>query len=468
VKYLDKPLINKKLELKLGALLLALLVICGTLFFSVYATSALVFLVCFYVSSVIAIYYYSGRVTADFRNQIKILLYSSSVYFLYSFFSYINYRNTGSFFIFPDQNHFFGISDELKSLPSIYEIFKKTIVEKSHIENEGAYFLLGLIGFISNKYLGENTVLIQSLAISSFAVFINIFIYKTLLFYVNRKHSFTYTLLFASFSMVMAYSPWLLRDIHILFFYTLGFYLIHKDFSFTVLFLLLVIQYVVSEFRFESGLAFTFFPFIYVFLQGKEYKHKKLLYLLLVVLLVPISIKGVGVLGASVNKLSAGMNKYQSYTADAVQSSAGLASIFYKLPPGLKHIGITVFSQMQPFPPWNNIESANNLFEILVFMLFGISGIFWFYVVFIALQAFIRHYRVTPRMLLFALFFAVVFLLGNTSNMNIRRIMAVYPIVYVYFVYAQTFLNKKLRKKLIYFIVLYMWLLLAYILLKFL
>lgn len=430
-------------------------------------TSLIFFLSGFMLLGFISCFYFSSGKVKELKSLFFIFSSSSLVYFSYSIFSFIDFSNQNRFFIFPDQNHFYEVGDSLKNLPSLKHIFENTIISKVNIENEGMHLLTGSIAYLMNKYFDGNNILSQSLIVSGFAVFINIFIYKTLRFYVDMNTAFKYSLIFAFSSVVFAYSPWILRDIHILFFFTLGFYLTHKKFNIRTLLLLFFLQIIVSEFRFASGVAFIFFPIFYIYTKAKDYKYKGILYFLLAIILVPLLYKAYGIILDSFFTVSGRLERYVEFTAESVESSGGLARSIYQLPSGLKEFFIVILSQIQPFPPWAGIEKAGTLFETIAIIIFGISGVFWFYIIYSSLISFVKNYSQVPKSLVIALIFFCIFLFSNSSNMNVRRVMAVYPIAYIFFVYSQVYFNS--RQTNIYisisFFIIYFFLLVFYILL---
>lgn len=447
------------------AFLVLLLSLCVIVPYGLNDIAAFTFLLTFYCLGLLSCFYLSNNKDSEFKKLLAIFHIASAVYFFYSYLATINYESIGDFFIFPDQAHFYGVSESLKVFPSVWSIFKHTIIEQTHRENEAMHFLTGAIAYIAEKYLSGNSLILQRFVVASFAVFINVFIYKTLRFYVPGKPAFRYTVIFSLLSVTFAYSPWILRDIHIMFFYVVGFYLIHKEFSLANILLLFVLQYIVSEFRVASGLAFFFFPLFYLYFKGSNYKYRKIIYLFLLVAFIFILIKSFGAINSTINKL----NNYQTFTEDAVSSIGGISTYLYRLPAGIKQLAIMVFSQIQPFPPWGDIEDVTTVFEVLSKVFFGAAAVFWSYVAYITIVSFGRHHTKIPKTLLYGVIFSFLLLLANTSNMNIRRIMAVYPILFIFFVYAQVHLNTCLVKKhrRFYFFFGYLFLLLSYGILKY-
>lgn len=75
------------------------------------------------------------------------------VYGIYTLLAYLGYKNVNDFFLYSDQYGFYKISCELGDCSSIKQLFISCFVDRIHIENEGAYFLMGLIGYVARVYL---------------------------------------------------------------------------------------------------------------------------------------------------------------------------------------------------------------------------------------------------------------------------------------------------------------------------
>ncbi len=206
---------------------------------------------------------------AQRNNLLKIFYVTYSTYLLYAGIVYLSYKEINGFFLYPDQQSFYGIGESLSKRSSISQIFYRCFIQRAHLEQEGAYFLFGSIGYIANNYFDGNSVLLQSIYISFLAILSSLFIYKTLVYYVSNKQAFNYTLCFILLSPIFYYSPWILRDVHIAFLFSLGIYLIHTRFSTSRLLLFIPLILITIQFRTETGLFVLFMPFLYLYFQGK-------------------------------------------------------------------------------------------------------------------------------------------------------------------------------------------------------
>lgn len=380
----------------------------------------------------------------DTQNLLKIFFAVFCAYVLFSFVGYLDFKTINGFFLYSDQPHFYEIGDALSKKNSISQIFHDCFVLRIHEENEAAYFVFGLIGYMANTYFDGNNVFLQSLHISFLAVLLNLFLYKTLICYTYRTQALRYTLLFAFFSPLFFYSPWILRDIHIAFLYAVGIYLMHTQFSINRLLLFIPLIIITFEFRLEMGLFYLVMPLYYLFFQGKQYRHYKLLFTSLIFI-------GIGVLGLALNFLITSINEtlrsfegYSNYTEENLGD--GLGAMLYELPMGLKQIAITLFSQITPFPAWGRFLDATTIYEYIIALVECCGAIFWSYL--FLFMCFSYTYKKVRKNLskenIALLLIAIVFIMGNSSEMNIRRILCIYPIIYIIYInIRQRLPNKK-------------------------
>lgn len=439
-------------------------------FLTFYSGSSAVFssLILFQVIGVGTAFKLANKNKTDLRNLLSIFFVAFIIYMLYALVAYLDYAKMGAFSA-PDHLHFFEIGDNLGRYNSIKSIFNTTIIDRYHRENEGAHFLFGSLAFIANKFFDGNSVLYQTLHVSFLALLVNLFVYKILTFYVNHKSAFKYTIIYLTFAYILARSPWIVRDNHIALFYVIGVYMVHLPFSLKRLIILLFIQVITLEFRFEHGVAFTFFPLAFLYLKGGENKYRRLYYLVTsLVLLVAIAYSASYIL-SSLNTVLNTVDRYSVLSSTSAEESGGLGTILYRLPIGIKQLAILVFSQITPFPPWYPLENSQNFYQTLNNIFFAVSPIFWGYVVYVSVTGFKKNYKQLPRITKWLVILAIIFLLANTANMNLRRIMAVYPIIYIVFVYIQSQRTKKqINKSRFQYATLYIGLIMMYSVMKFL
>lgn len=371
------------------------------------------------------------------------------VYGIYTLLAYLGYKNVNDFFLYSDQYGFYKISCELGDYSSIKQLFISCFVDRIHIENEGAYFLMGLIGYVANMYFDGNSVLLQMLHVSFAASLIPLMIFKLLRYYFPSKESFYYALCYLFCSYIFAYSAWLLRDIHIALFSILLLILVHERFSLWILFLQFFIVVVLLEFRFESGLISFPLILLYVFIKRKDvFGYNKILLNLVRITAIVICISGLTFIVSKLMDVMFYMDNYVQYTENSLdQDNSGLGRIVYQFPWGIKHVCIVLYSQISSFPCWSTLVQARNVYEIFVGIVYMISPIFWFFINYMIIRVLFSCDIHIPLMVKYLCVFYIAFLFLNTSNMNIRRIFCFYPIPFILYIQCVQQISLYKRRK---------------------
>jgi hypothetical protein len=429
--------------------------------------AALISLVTFYflVTGSIYISEYNRGQKTDLLSVFQI----SFIFYLFlSVLSYLAYVEINDYFIFSDQEEFFDYGEELGKSSSIYEIFSLCFIERIHFINEGVIFYFGLMAYLANLADGNN-LFYQIVNVSYFGILINIYIFKTLLFYTDKNKAFKYSIYYALFSHIPIFSIWLLRDIHIAFFFSIAIFLVHCSFRVKNLVYFLFLSIIVFEFRLVTGIAFLFLPLLYI-LKGIKNSDSKYIYSTLFFFFVlALLFEFKSQLIFFYNSLLEGFEHYSEYSIEVATDQGGLGGLLLGLPVVLKQSSILIYSQISPFPIWDQLLKSNTFIQYIFSVIFMISPLFWgfvFYFVFARLYS--DRSKVNLLQFVLLLFF-IVFLIGNSSNLNLRRIISVYPILYGLFVLYITSSSKTLIKSYVqrYFVG-YSLLVVVYLILKYL
>lgn len=447
--------------------LLSLVVILGITLYD--QTSAVfIFLLIFQLIG-IGLVYLLTKSSKNIRRDLFLLFFIGfTIYMVFAFSAFLSYEEANGFYRGPDQQDFYMIGNSLGHSNSIQEIFRKCFIERIHLAPEGAYFTFGSLAFIANNYFDGNSVLFQIINVSFLALLINLFIYKILLFYVDRKSALKYTLYYLLFAYILARSPWIVRDIHITLLFVIAIYLVHLRFSLKILILLFILQIITIEFRFEHGLAFTFFPIVFLYLKGGGYKYRKIYYTLLTFILIVIFTYTLNYIINTFESIRLTVEYYTNRTTERIEDAEGFGTILYNLPIGLEQLSLVFFSQISPFPPWYGLMQASETFiQIIHGVVKGIAPIFWGYVVYVVITNIKYYYKKLSRLTIWLIIFMIIFLFVNTIEIDVRRIMCVYPIMYIPFTYihSQKTRNKKI-KTIVQYMAIYLGLLFLYSMLK--
>ncbi|MEH6769286.1 hypothetical protein [Maribacter arcticus] len=379
----------------------------------------------------------------DVQNLIKIFFSAYSIYILFALVSYLDYIKIGDFFLNPDQVYFYEASDSLSKSVSIFQIFHDCFVLRIHEENEGAHFTFGFIAYIAETYFDGNSIFLQSLHISFLAILLNLFLYKIIRFHTSCAKAFKYTLLFAFFSPLFFYSPWILRDIHISFLYTIGIYLMHTQFTIKRLLLFIPLIIITLEFRLEMGLFYFFMPVYYFYFRGKKHRNYKFLAASFIFISIAVSGLLLNFLMSSLNETLKSFEGYSSYTEENLGD--GLGAMLYQLPVGIKQLSITVFSQITPFPAWGKFLVSETFYQHIISFVEFCGAIFWS-CLFLFIAFGFTNNRVRKNLSkenIVVIIIILAFLLGNSSEMNTRRILCIYPLIFIIYLNIRKMLPKK-------------------------
>ncbi|MFB9057052.1 hypothetical protein ACFFU9_09895 [Mariniflexile ostreae] len=423
----------------------------------------------FYIIGTTISYQLSNNDVKDKKNLVSLFNTAFLIYTLIAILSYLDFINGNMmFFKHPDQFHFYEVADELGKKSNLYEIFYDCFIDRIHDEQEASYFYFGSLALIANSFLDGNSVLFQSIHVSFFAILINLFLYKILLFYINRKTALKYTLYFLLFAYILSFSPWILRDIHIALLFTIAIYIVHLEFSIKKIFILLILQLIVFEFRFENGMIFSFFPLLFTYNNAKKSRYRGLHITLICLVLLAGVAKYSTSLIANILHSTDTLERYNELSSTSADESGGVGKMIFKLPIGAKQIASVVISQISPFPPWNDINKSETFIQGVIGFISGLAPLFWGFVFFTSVKYY-KYYKTLSFLTKSLVLFAIIFLFLSSANMLVRRLIPVYPIIYMFFVYVISKLSKKqIRKNISTYTMIYSGLLVVYFFIKFL
>ena len=430
------------------------------------SSSVLISLISFYIISFIFILRLSKG--NNFQRKDLFTLYNVSFFFyiIFGFLAYLSYNQIDGFFIYSDQVEFYEMGNDLGSLSSISEIFKTCFIERIHYVNEGAIFLFGVLAYFANLFDG-NSVLFQILNVTYFGIVINLFVYKTLLFYTERNQALKYSIYYSLFTYVICFSPWILRDIHIAFFYVVAIYLIHLPFSIKRLIYLIFLQIIVLDFRLTHGAVFIFFPLIYFYKYSDNIRYKHIFKIFSFLLLIFLIFINFSKISSIIDTITEGYARYSEYSVYVANDQGGLGAKLLSLPSGLKQFAVFVYSQISPFPPWDQLFKASTFLQVVFGILYLIAPVFWGFIVYVVAINFKRYYKSFSSFQIYLLIFFIVFIIGNSSNLNLRRIICVYPILYILFVSIVSRMPKtRIKSHINNFSLIYLFLITIYTILK--
>lgn len=372
----------------------------------------------------------------SFSIVLSALIIFATIYF---FHTEINYEKFA--LEWKDEYKFWQMSQELSNLTSINEIFNEAYSFWRYHELPGYVFYIGSLGYIAESFFDGNNLLIQFLGSVLWGSLSTLILYKIFLIYFQKNDAVKYVLYFSLLSVVFSYSFFLLRDIIILFFYLLVFYIIIRKFSWAGLLKLLIISFIVWQIRLEHGLFVIVFSIYYLF---NKFKNNKIILLFLIIAFVLIISS---MLYDYFLKATSTINYYSDFSeTSALEVDDSLGKYIYFMPSPLKELFRFINSQLQPFPSWNALSNSSDIYLRIVNFLPIIYTYFWFVVVFSLFKWFIikRKYKSLSKDLILLFIIVLTFLIVVTMGSGgVRRIMCVYPFVYLIYCLLKSKMNNK-------------------------
>lgn len=280
-----------------------------------------------------------------------------------------------------------------------------------------------------NNHLDGASVYNLTLSHTAFGIISINILFKIL----SRKFDATkakkYTLYFAFLSPFFTYSVVIMRDIIIACIYIYIIDLILKEFKYVNVLRILTVIVLCVGIRLYSGLFALVFLVFYIYKKISSSKYSKIS--LIVVGLAFVIIAGQHIVGSDIFRQSSDeLTSYVEYDADR---SSGFSSKLVSLPMGFKEIAMSLYSQVHPFPFYDMIRLAKNASIFYLTIIKSISTLWWYYVFFgfiyaLFIKKYIKRLSFTQLFLTGIIFLYIIL---NSVQIDVRRIMAIYPLIYL-------------------------------------
>lgn len=388
------------------------------------------------------------------------LFYLTYTLFAFGVFLYKTHYNL-EYVYASDQITFYNLSESLGNNSNFSSIIGYGFLQILSNQDGGFPILIGTISFIANNFFDGNHLLIHLFTISFFSSFSIVILFRILTNYFTIQKAKKYSIIFGFFSYLFYYSGFMLRDVVIAFLFMQAIYLIHNsNFTFKILFRLIILALITFTFRYQYGLFILLFIGLYLWKTDKNYK-KRIVQLAIVIIIIT----GAALVGSTVKQIIFQREQRQEYFSDRLENESGLATKLYKLPPVLKEISVSAFVLINPFPFWAIFTGK---FGDIIFLNYSLAGIFWYFVNgFIVFALIFKSKKIKiDTWIKILLITAYSFILLNAFyEIQLRRIMAIYPFIYIAFLYLYNQTSTKLRKQITgilsvsYFILLFLYLL---------
>ncbi|WP_339709621.1 hypothetical protein [Cyclobacterium amurskyense] len=370
-----------------------------------------------------------------YYKSISLFLTFYTIYFLYSYLIYKTYvfNPFSDYFLGIDSVKYFSFTNDLlnesKSIIDGFRLISNTFI---YSDIKGYLYIHFPIGYFANL-VDHNDYFIQQLFILFLASLVIVLLFNLFHNFLNVAQSHTLAIIYGLFGHIFVYSATLLRDLHISFLFILGFYIIFNKKTYYNLLYLCLINFIVFNFRVEHGIFFMCFVIYYFYLLIKS--NQKLFKIFPVILSVFIFVMLLFLKEyfiQSINILTDTTSRYSS-NAEELADPSGFGVLLLKLPPVIKEITRAGFSQILPFPSYSGINTSRGVQKYLAFPII-FSSLFWFtvwgYVIFGFKKGFLFRFINKDLIILFIL--SLFLIIGASSGSgDVRRLIAVYPIIFV-------------------------------------
>lgn len=285
----------------------------------------------------------------------------------------------------------------------------------------------------ANNQLGGANILYLTLINVFFGVITSGAVFRILLNVLPSNKAYKFALAFALLSPFHFFSVTFVRDIIIACFYAHAIEIVLGKFKLINVFLLLLFVLIVWGIRLYSGWFMLTFIVYYVYsaIQKRRSITIAIVSLLIVFLIVIPQINFSTAIDQSVTEIQ----NYQEYNSDRASSSS-LSMKLEKLPPVIREVSLVTFAQLMPFPPYiGTVDSASTVAEMYTAILTCVFEIYWYLIAF-GLLSLLLLYKKARQMTLndwFLFAIALLFIYLNTSQLDVRRVMCIYPLIlYIY------------------------------------
>lgn len=335
------------------------------------------------------------------------------------------------------KSEFFYVSDAMRYIENY---IKRTTFYYSQQDFYDCYFqvsdsnllfnaYLNEMALIMNKYFGGMTVYGMTLCLTIFGVLSSLILYRIFLRHFNETYAYNQVLIFSLCSQFFLYSTVIVRDVVICFLYLVAFDIIDRKFSLKGFLMLFVVMLLAWGVRLYSGVFLGAFIWYYLYTKmsnGSARFVGKFLAILFGVIIA------VAIIGSSfMEQATEELEVYEGLSQ--ARSAGGIVSRLMKLPPGISHMCIVFFTMIRPLPPFSPFVGVESFSNFSIATLSFISGFFWFvcFYTYVFLVALNRHLKKLDFNKILLLGIVFLFLLANASHPDVRRMLPVFPIIYL-------------------------------------
>ena len=379
----------------------------------------------------------------DYKFVVNVFLLSFVVIAIETLLQWLGIEANMASFADDDNDQFKFWTESLRgvSVSSPEVLFKECIRDNVYYENGGYYFYIQLIAYISSHYFDGNHLLTQMYGSSVFGMLSSVFIFHILRKYLTTDKACKYALIYVLLTPVLPDCIMIHRDPVISFLYLVLIYLwLCRKFTPVNFIMQAAIILILINLRLQHGLFAITFLVLSIFSLQNSLKWVYVGSMIALIIVYGISFADYIFMTATDTFLY-----YDNFTNEQLDGlNTGLGRFVYTLPTPVKEIAQIFFLQLQ-FPSWGALQKSTNIYQFIIGTHSFVICVFWFYVFSFSVVAMLKYkFKNLPALLKYGLIVFLSFLLLNTSALEVRRVVCVYPILYLVYIYYHNMLASKL------------------------
>lgn len=354
------------------------------------------------------------------------------------------------FFLASDPTRYITMVRSSKSYDLLFdEITNAYVLLK---DNNGLYnSLLRLLGIICNENGYTASSLLITLPQTLFGILSIQTVFRIFINHFTYKRALHYSFLFGICSLTLLYSCIIVRDIIIVFFFTVCLEVILKPFSMKGVVIIILMMALCIGIRLYSGCFISLFLVYYLLFGCKSTISKVIAYAFAIV--AAVSIGGSVIVTELVEKTNEEISGYSEWQGDIASSEEGFSSKLRNLPNGINYLALSLYSQMNPFPPYSTFKDTDLKFnKMYMATLMMVPAIWWFFISYSLLWFlfFNRGYRFLGKQYFFLFCIAwLLIIVSSAMHVDIRRLLPVYPIIFYLSMICSNFIFSRKHVKIV-------------------
>ncbi|MDE6575371.1 MAG: hypothetical protein K2L84_08580 [Muribaculaceae bacterium] len=355
------------------------------------------------------------------------------------------------FFLASDPIRYIATAHNTYNYESIFNELESVYIDLS--DSNGLYnSIIRYLGLVCSNNNFTASSLLLTLPQALFGILTIQTVFRILNIIVSPDKAYKYTIIYSICSLTLLYSGIIVRDIVIAFTYAVCIETVLKPFNIKGCFIIVLMLLVCIGLRLFSGFFISIFLVYYLFFNIKNAIGRFFIYIATAVILP-------GILASAffnqiIDQTNNEIESYSQWQTNVSSDNDGFSSRLRMLPSGVNNVALSLFSQMNPFPPYSTLRNPHlEPAQVYMGLLMTTSAIWWFFISYSVLWLFLFKKGYKKLGIRYNILYAIAWLLiivSCTMHVDIRRLIPVYPIIYFIFIYCTNNIYSKKTMQQIY------------------